>query len=405
MSSTAAPDTELSLLIQLTAPSPANSLLAAYDEVRLYDLADAHHLKMLLYRGLVQANHHSPLRARLEAELAEQALRYEFVYPQQLAQVLAALHTAGVRTLLLKGYALGQTIYRQSVLRPYSDFDILIPLESMDAALAALRRLGYFPDSDPDYPPDYHLHHHHIVPYLHPEWLPVELHWRLVSGAENIDLDTVWASAQPLAVNDVTTLTLLPEHLLIYLALHAVSNHLFDIGLRALTDVSEVIQACSLDWQQIVQISRAWGCSRQVYIVLRLSHEVYGAPVTEAALHALCPQGIAPEFVRYSLNNLLAAAVAGLEQSSGLAEAWQNPAVRWWQIVARLFPPAAEVAQAYGLQADDHRRWLYYPRWQAALIRRHLPNFLGLVRSDPALLESARQEAIRRDLLEWIAQE
>ena len=407
---------ELSLLIGCTAPGytpemrqqVTRLLDAQMDEDRLYKLAALHHLTMLLYRGLVRLDVQSPLRKRLEAEMTEQAIEYEFIYPQQLELVLAELHAAGVQTLVLKGHALGQMIYQQPVLRPYSDFDILVAPEALEPAAAVLTGLGYLPEDGPEFPSDYHLHHHHLAPYLHPEWLPVELHWRLVSpsGAQRVNTEAVWASAQPMQVGDADTLSLLPEHLLIYLALHAVSNHLFDIGLRALVDVNEVIAACSLDWEQAVATSREWGCTRQVYMVLRMTHEVYGG-VPDAVLNELCPQGVAPEFVTYCLSNMLNTTVAGLKKSSGLAEAWQtpDPALRWQQILTRLFPPSAEVAAEYSLRAADWRRWLYYPRWQAALIRRHLMNGLGLVRADPALLESARQEAIRRDLLEWVAQE
>lgn len=408
---------ELSLLIGCTAPGytpemrqhVTRLLDAPVNEDRLYELAKLHHLTMPLYRGLVRLNIYSPLRARLEAEMTEQAIEYEFIYPQQLALVLAELHAAGIQTLVLKGHALGQMIYQQPVLRPYSDFDILVLPDALEQAAAALRRLGYYPEAGPDFPPDYHLHHHHLAPYLHPEWLPVELHWRLVvpSDTLHVDMDSVWANAQPMQVNGVDTRALLPEHLLIYLALHAVSNHLFDIGLRVLVDVNEVIAACTLDWQRVVATSREWGCARQLYIVLRMAHEVYDTGVPETVLHDLCPQGVAPELLIYCLTNMLNTTVAGLKQSSGLAEAWQvpDPALRWRQIISRLFPPSAEVAAAYGLDAGDWRRWLVYPRWQAALIRRHLTNALRLVRADPVLLESARQEAIRRDLLEWVAQE
>jgi hypothetical protein len=382
---------------------------AQIDLNRLYDLAKQYQLTMPLYRGLVQMGNDSPLRKRLESEMTEQAVLYEFVYPQQLGDILAELRAAGVKTLVLKGHALGQMIYQQPLLRPYSDFDILVPPDVLEKATFALTRLGYFPEEGAEFPPDYHLNHHHVVPYLHAEWLPVELHWRLVSppAGLRVDMDAVWANAQPMTVGSEDTLTLLPEHLLIYLALHAVSNHLFDIGLRALTDVSEVIAACAPDWQKVVATSREWGCARQVYLILLLTHELYGDGLSDTVLNDLCPQGIAPEFLTYCLSNMLNTAVAGLKTSSGLAGAWQasDPTLRWQQILGRLFPPSAEVAAAYGLKARDWRRWLYYPRWQMVLIRRHLTNGLRLVRADPALLESARQEAIRRDLMEWVTRE
>jgi hypothetical protein len=410
--SKAAPDTEWALLIDCTAPQLSletrqralHQLAAGVDEGRLYALAQAQQMTMLLYRGLLSLNADLPLRDRLDAEMTGQAVLYEFVYPQQLEAVLSALHAAGVETLVLKGHALGQMIFRQPVLRPYSDFDILVLPDKLEQAAIVLKEMGFFPDSDPAFTPDYHLNHHHIVPYLHTEWLPVEVHWRLVSGPAQVDMDAVWAGAQPMVVGNVGTLALLPEHLLIYLALHA-AMHLFDMGLRALADVNEVMAVCSLDWDQVVRTSREWRCARQVYVLLRMVCALYGADrVPERVLHDLCAEGIEPELLGYCLSNMRETAVGGLKQSSGLAEVWLtgSPARRWRSMVKRLFAPSAEVAAAYGLAAGNWRRWLLYPRWQAALIQRHLPSLSGLVRADPTVVEKARQETIRRDLLAWM---
>ena len=333
---------------------------------------------------------------------------YEFVYPQQLASVLGALHTAGIQTLLLKGYALGRFVYRQPVLRPYSDFDILIPLDCADSAARVLAGLDYQPDSMLDYPPDYRETHHHLIPFIHPSWLPVELHWRLVTplGTMHIDMPTVWDRAQSSDLAGVPTRVLLPEHLLIYLALHAVGGHLFDIGLRALCDANELIESRDLDWDDVLATSQAWGCARQVYLLLLVLRELFGSSLPEGYLRRLSPQGVAPDFLAYCVSNLLETAVEGLEESAGLAQVWEtvDPGDRWTKILTRLFPMPAEVAAAYHLRSDDWRRWLYYPRWQYMLIRRHLQTGLRLLRADPATLERARKEITRQDLLKWVSE-
>ncbi|MBZ0298928.1 MAG: nucleotidyltransferase family protein [Anaerolineae bacterium] len=408
-------DRELDLLItasrrHLSADQQvhAAALLAdGSDPQRLYNLAETHHLKMVLYRGLIQLGAASPLRDRLEREAAEQALFYEFVYPQQLAAVLAALDAAGIRALILKGYALGQAVYDQPVLRAYTDFDLLIPPDQIMQAAHILTELGYTRDTSHDYPPDYDQQHHHLVPYVHPEWLPVELHQRLVTpqGSLHIDYDSVWAQAQRIDIDGTAAETLSVEHLLIYLALHAACNHLFNVGLRALCDMCEVIAAREVPWTQVVADCRAWGCTRQVYMMLRIASEFYGPIAPEAVFAQLCPQGIAPEFLNYGITNVLETTMAGLKTSSGLAEVWQSPdpAQRWWAILARFFPPSSEVARTYDLANTDWKRWLYYPRWQARLMQRHLATGLSLLRSDPATLERAQQEAVRRDLIDWMS--
>jgi hypothetical protein len=59
------------------------------------------------------------------------------------AQVLAAFRQAGVDALLLKGRALAILLYRAGEQRDYSDVDLLVAPDDLDAAEATLRGLGY----------------------------------------------------------------------------------------------------------------------------------------------------------------------------------------------------------------------------------------------------------------------
>ena len=59
------------------------------------------------------------------------------------AQVLAAFRQAGVEALLLKGRALAILLYRAGEQRDYSDVDLLVAPDDLDAAEATLRGLGY----------------------------------------------------------------------------------------------------------------------------------------------------------------------------------------------------------------------------------------------------------------------
>ncbi len=379
------------------------------DHSYLYQLARFHHLDMLLYHGLVRLGIESPLRDQLADDLTQHAVLYEFIYPQQLAALLAGLQKANVPALLLKGHALGRYVYEQPALRPYIDFDLLIPLEQSETALNVLASLGYRADDTFDYPADYHMQHHHFAPQVHAEWLTVELHWRLVTplGGVHVDLDSVWANSQTVEINGVPARILSPEHCLIYLALHGINTHLLDVGLKALCDVAQVIAAGPLDWDKITAVCHDWHCARQVWLMLRLVSEFYGEVVPSEVFTALCPQGIPTTLLRYSLSNVLNAAAAGLEQSAGLAQVWQmpDPARRWQMILGRFFPPSSQIAQNYQLDPHDWRRWFYYPRWQATLIRRHGRTAFSLLRADPEIIEQARQEKSRQDLIAWVSGE
>lgn len=74
---------------------------------------------------------------------ALQQAAYELAHRAELAKVLAALHDAGVRALLLKGTALAYGLYANPTLRPRGDTDLLIPFDSRTVVDATLSRLGY----------------------------------------------------------------------------------------------------------------------------------------------------------------------------------------------------------------------------------------------------------------------
>src|SRR5207248_215867 len=60
-----------------------------------------------------------------------------------LDEALRTLDAAGVRTVALKGPALGDRIYPGPAVRPSMDNDLLVTPADLDCAVAALERIGY----------------------------------------------------------------------------------------------------------------------------------------------------------------------------------------------------------------------------------------------------------------------
>ena len=67
----------------------------------------------------------------------------EFARRAELPRVLDAFADAGIKPLVLKGGAIGETHYSNAALRPTSDIDLLIPGSRKASAGQVLRRLGY----------------------------------------------------------------------------------------------------------------------------------------------------------------------------------------------------------------------------------------------------------------------
>jgi hypothetical protein len=383
------------------------------DTQSLFLTAEKHGLLPLLYRGLVnlpgKSGDLAALTDQVTALVTANAIFYEFVYPQQLAVVLAALNKVEIETLIFKGYSMGQWVYRQPLLRPYNDYDILIPASKTQRAEAILIGLGYKPDESEYSREWYRENHHHLAPLVHPTYLAVELHQGLVTPTGNItiDLDAIWARSSAVTVNGVTTRALCPEHLVIYLCLHAVHTHLFEIGLRTLCDVYETLVEYeqALDWQTIVQTSRLWRCQPHLYLTLRLVEAAFEINLPEDSLRQLDDGSFDEAFLRYSLANIFGHTIHGLQQSSGLAQLWHGQSGLRGKInlaLGKLFPPKETLAQTFHVEAHHPLIWLYYPRWQFRLLGRHFSAGMDLLRANADVTQEAQHEVVRRKLADWL---
>ena len=94
---------------------------------------------------------------------------------QQIGRVLTAFQEAGIPVLLIKGPALGRTVYPDPALRQSSDIDLLIRPEDFLSSEKIMESLGYSCPAR-----TYHLSRH---TFHHQEFLPgkkgmmVEIHW------------------------------------------------------------------------------------------------------------------------------------------------------------------------------------------------------------------------------------
>ncbi|MEO8537248.1 MAG: nucleotidyltransferase family protein, partial [Betaproteobacteria bacterium] len=119
------------------------------------------------------------------------------------ARALAALHAAGLPTLVLKGGVLGAVHYADLALRPMNDFDALVPATRGADAMRALIADGWrtthplaerLPDA------------YHSAPLTSHDGLEFDVHWNLLQQANEPDVDSpAWQAAEPFTVMGVPT--------------------------------------------------------------------------------------------------------------------------------------------------------------------------------------------------------
>lgn len=204
-------------------------------------------------------------------------------------KIIKAFDSQGVKTIILKGIFLAENIYKNIALRPMTDIDILIEKEDLARANDILKGLGYL------LPPQYdgflniaspcsvnslmYTANDPHKPSVHLHWHIINSTWPLDRLASGIDMKAIWRSARPVRIGDMETLTLSPEHLIIYLAYHGL-NHSFDKKSMA-SDLTEVIRyyGSSIDWDAISRDGEKFGLTFIMYAALKYVSSVSGANI------------------------------------------------------------------------------------------------------------------------------
>lgn len=155
---------------------------------RVLELLESHNLLGALGPLMLAAGMHGTEENALRKRILHLNRRHGLIW-LELSRLVAALDGAGVAHVVLKGLALGQTVYPRPEHRFVSDMDVLVPKAAFDDALAVVERLGY--RLSPTLRPVsfYRRYHFHLI-LRGPARVSLELHWNLSRGADYFQFDT-----------------------------------------------------------------------------------------------------------------------------------------------------------------------------------------------------------------------
>jgi hypothetical protein len=217
------------------------------------------------------------------------------VLARALERVVARLAAGGIPVIALKGPLLAEMIYPHPGIRPSSDLDVLVrPADSVPVD-ATLRALGYRPFAD-DPPEPSDVDGRGAVAYDGPDGVRLDLHWRLVTEPrfvwDEAEARGIWVRARPVRFGAGRVLSLAPDDLVLYLAVHLATHH----GLGGLVwawDIARLVgdERWPIDWDTVVERARRWRVARAVYFALDEACRTFGAAVPAAVLARLRPRG------------------------------------------------------------------------------------------------------------------
>lgn len=197
----------------------------------------------------------------------------------QFAQrTLGLLEDASIRTLALKGLALGATVYPPG-LRVVSDLDLLVPVDQAFQAFALLVKHRFRSGGgEPARPADLRDKHAHTFYSTRKHDLAIDLHWHVLASARgDRDDDFFWSEAVPLRVGKTETRRLCDEDQLMHVLVHGVrwtrSPHV-----RWVADAALILRQAGAGFrpERLLAAAREFGVVTPVREGLRFVSETIG---------------------------------------------------------------------------------------------------------------------------------
>ncbi len=230
-----------------------------------------------------------PVLAALADAFQANAVR-SYLMEQELARISAALAARGVRVALLKGAAVGRTVYDSPAARQVSDLDLLIPAADAEEARRAVASLGYAGHGPPGsgffsrWQRRYRSEMQMICTNPDRQGLLVELHWSLVELPYYIDripMADFWAATAPTVPSDRLPGASIPDPaaLLLHSCAHVALHHSRALRLIWLVDVDRLARSPALDWDKLIARAERWGLGLAADVTLRTAAAWLGTPL------------------------------------------------------------------------------------------------------------------------------
>jgi len=290
------------LFISLISSEPIAEKIKDIDWNRLFRIARENRLDGIIYDSLDRRGFFESLPEKTRKNFEEsyrQTVINTRIYLETAAAIYHDFSARNIDLIILRGPALGLTLYSRPFLRPAGDLDLLIRKNDLMAAKKILRRAGFI--HLPGVLPDRYFERHHLhLSFHHPEKKTIiELHWVLDHPYTlyTVDYASLFSGREEASFEDFTIPILRPEDLLITLCLHLVKHCPFLPLLIEETDFPSLFlkgrwllwfldihllltgQGESLDWDTVRDKARRWGMDKRVAVCLQAASRIFQTPL------------------------------------------------------------------------------------------------------------------------------
>src|SRR5450755_4548201 len=195
--------------------------------------AGSHGVLPLVYRQVKSADGVPPgALAAMRSEYYGNALN-NLHLTRELARISGLLHAQGIGAISLKGPVLALQAWGDVALRQFNDLDLLVRPSDAARAAEVLIAAGYWPMTFDRQHPEVSIARRYEDEFvrLGSDWM-IDLHWELNSTyfSYGPTAAAVWGRAESIQVEGAEVLTLAPDDLVLFLAVHATKHGWINLG-------------------------------------------------------------------------------------------------------------------------------------------------------------------------------
>lgn len=233
---------------------------------------------------------------------------------QEFTRVLKLLVSAGIQPVIMKGFYLVPTIYKDPGLREFSDLDILVREDEIPKCKVILKEIGYVQGAynkakdrielfDDQRKGVYERDLQHEAEFVNVTYhsnianvFYIDLHRRLTTTFDDFGMNIsgifsrlVECSREICLDNNTLLYRMSDEDFLIHMCIHNYWHTLSlqdvfegrDIYLRSYMDIRKYIQAKNINWLKLREIARVYRAKMPVEYSLYYCHKIFGDVLSE----------------------------------------------------------------------------------------------------------------------------
>ncbi len=353
------------LLLELAAGCAHDGALEGLGEseaLRLTETASAFRLAPLVAQRLDAGRTAWPEQARRALGDETRMLAHRWLLQQRtLRDVSEKFAANAIDFVALKGVALALKYYRDPLLRPMRDLDLLVREADAATAFNLLTAAGFRELPEVISRP---VEQSHQYPALRsPEGVLVEIHFTLMSDwPQGASLAKKVLESER-AVQCLGASVRVPERqdLVLHLIAHATLNRPFDVGPQVIADLAAIGFGTQEPSAAIAERADALGLRRALQLVCAMLWELRAS---DAQNHPFKEQ------VAAAFSLMLASEEDERQRKFLLRLGGAKPDAR--KVLTKLMRPTpAALAELSGHDAHAARRWLAYPNWLADRFKRY----------------------------------